>query len=333
MPIRPARMLWALLSITLIAFFVARMAPGGQPLEPVAAGAAPAYPAAPGDAWIPPLAAQYLGFLARAVRGDLGTSALSGRPVSEELLARWPATLELGGGAMLIAILAGIPAGVLAAIHRGRPADYLVSAVSLAGYSMPVFWLGLLLILAFSVTLGVAPVSGRLDIAYDVPAHTGFMTVDTLLPEATATYGIDAFRDALHHLLLPALAMAAVPLAAFARITRASMIAVLSEDYIRAARARGLPEARIVWLHALRNALLPVITVGGLFFVSTAVAGAILTETIFGWPGIGSYIVSSVQARDYPVIQGGVLMIGLLVVCVNGVVELLYRAANPRMRR
>ncbi|MFC4160298.1 ABC transporter permease [Chitinimonas lacunae] len=328
-------LLCTLLGITLIAFFVVRAAPGDPVLLMIGErGADPQqYRQAVSRLGLDqPLAAQYAGFVSRASQGDLGNSIVTGRPVGTELLARWPASIELGVAAILLALLVGIPVGVLAAINRNGVFDYLVTAGSLAGYSMPIFWLGLLLILTFSLALGLTPVSGRLDILYEVAPVTGFMMVDTLLPAVRREYGLEAFISALHHLVLPALTMAAVPIAVFARMTRASMVDVLSEDYIRTARAKGLAESRVIWLHALRNALLPIITVGGLFFVSAAVAGAILTESIFGWPGIGSYIVTSVYARDYPVIQGSVLMIGLLVVLINAAVDLLYRAANPRMR-
>jgi dipeptide transport system permease protein len=328
-------LLCSVLGITLIAFFTIRMAPGDPVLLMIGErGASPEqYRDTTRRLGLDrPLAEQYGGFVGRALRGDLGTSIVSGRRVSAELLARWPASLELGIAANLLALLAGIPAGVLAAVNRNRMIDHVVTTVSLIGYSMPIFWLGLLLILFCSVQLGIAPVSGRLDVLYDVEPVTGFMTVDTLLPASSAQYGIAAFHSALWHLLLPALTMTAVPLAVVARMTRASLIDVLSEDYIRTARAKGLGEGRVIWLHAMRNALLPVITVGGLFFVNAAVAGAILTETVFGWPGIGSYIVGSVYARDYPVIQGAILLIGIVVIATNAAVDLLYRLADPRMR-
>jgi dipeptide transport system permease protein len=328
-------LLSTLLGVTLIAFFVIRAAPGDPVLLMAGERGADAgqYHATAARLGLDkPLVGQYLSFVARAGRGDLGTSIVSGRAVGAELLAHWPASIELGLAAILTAALIGISAGVAAAVHQNRPVDYLVTAGSLLGYSMPIFWLGLLLILVFSVALGVTPVSGRIDTLYDVKPVTGFMTVDTLLPAATSSYGLAAFRSALRHLLLPTLTMAAVPVAVFARMTRSSMVGVLSEDYVRFARSKGLSESRVIWLHAMRNALLPIITVGGLFFVSAAIAGAILTESVFAWPGVGRYIVSSVYARDYPVIQGGILLVGVLVTVVNLVIDQLYRAADPRMR-
>jgi dipeptide transport system permease protein len=324
-----------LLGITLIAFFVIRMAPGDPVLMMIGERGADPQQYREAIARLSldkPLARQYLSFLARAARGDFGNSTVSGREVSTELAARWPATLELGLAALLVAMLVGIPTGVVAAIRRDTALDRLLTAGSLVGSSTPSFWLGLLLILVFSVGLNVAPVSGRLDTAFDISKVTGFMLVDTLLPSARAEYGMLAFYSALHHLVLPTLTIAAIPVAVFARMTRASMLDVLSEDYIQAAHAKGLSAVRVIGLHALRNALLPIITVVGLFFLNVAIAGAILTETIFGWPGIGSYIVSSVYARDYPVIQGSILVIGVMVVLTNGATDLLSRLANPRMR-
>jgi dipeptide transport system permease protein len=330
-----AKLISSLLGVTLIAFFVVRAAPGDPVLLMVGErGADPVqYRAMVSRLGLEkPLVYQYVRFIGAATRGDLGTSIVTGQPVGSELLRRWPASIELGAVAILIALLIGIPAGVIAAIHRNRLFDRVVTVGSLIGYAMPIFWLGLVLILLFSLWLGITPVSGRLDVAYDVAPVTGFMIVDTLLPAAFADYGMTAFYSALQHLALPALTMSVVPIAVFARTSRSSMIEVLLEDYIRSARAKGLDESRVIWVHAIRNALLPIITVGGLFFVNAAIAGAIITETIFGWAGIGSYIVSSVNARDYPVIQGSILLIGVLVLLVNAAVDQLYRAANPKMR-
>ena len=203
---------------------------------------------------------------------------------------------------------------------------------SVIGYSMPIFWWGLILIIFFSINLNITPVSGRLDILYDIEPQTGFMLIDTLLPDVHAEYGMNAFYSALSHMILPAVAMATIPLAVFARMTRSSMLEVLSEDYIRTAKAKGLSFMRIIWVHAFRNVLTTIITLGGILFISTVITGAILTETIFGWPGIGSYIVSSVYARDYPVIQASIVLIGLFVVIINILIDILYRFANPRLR-
>jgi dipeptide transport system permease protein len=199
--------------------------------------------------------------------------------------------------------------------------------VSLFGYSMPIFWWGLLLIMFVSVRLGLLPVSGRIDfINYDIEGPTGFMILDALLSDQKG-----AFLDAVRHLILPAIVLGTVPLAVIARMTRSSMLEVLSEDYVRTARAKGLKPARVIGVHALRNALLPVVTVIGLS-VSALMAGAVLTETIFSWPGVGHWLIDSIGRRDYPALQGGVLLISAVVVLVNLMVDLVYGVIDPRIR-
>jgi dipeptide transport system permease protein len=198
--------------------------------------------------------------------------------------------------------------------------------VSLTGYSMPIFWWALLLILFFSVQLGWTPVSGRIAVEFDVPASTGLMLIDALRNGEAG-----AFRSALSHLILPSIALGTIPLAVIARMTRSSMLEVLREDYVRTARAKGLPYWRVVLIHALRNALIPVITVIGLQ-VGLLLSGAILTETIFSWPGVGNWLIHGVQSRDYPVVQGGILLVASIVISVNLIVDLLYGVINPRIR-
>ena len=227
---------------------------------------------------------------------------------------------------MLFAGTLGLLAGVIAALKRGSLFDHGVMGISLTGYSMPIFWWGLILIMFFSVSLGWTPVSGRIDLLYDIEPRTGFMLIDTLLADEP-----DAFWDALHHLILPAIVLGTIPLAVIARMTRSSMLEVLREDYIRTARAKGLSPARVVFVHGLRNALIPVLTVVGLQ-VGTLLAGAVLTETIFSWPGIGKWLIEAIGARDYPVVQNGILLIACLVILVNFVVDILYGFANPRIR-
>lgn len=275
---------------------------------------------------------QYLEFARSSLRADFGISTVTHQPVIKELMARWPATIELGVVALLIAVVIGIPAGIIAAVKKNSMVDYVVMTSSVIGYSMPIFWWGLILIIFFSIDLNITPVSGRLDIIYDIEPQTGFMLIDTLLPNVRSDYGMNPFYSALSHMILPAVAMATIPLAVFARMTRSSMLEVLSEDYIRTAKAKGLSFMRIIWVHAFRNVLTTIITLGGILFISTVITGAILTETIFGWPGIGSYIISSVYARDYPVIQASIVLIGLLVVIINILIDILYRYANPRLR-
>lgn len=270
---------------------------------------------------------QYLIFVGNAVRGDMGVSIISHRPVSEEFLSRFPATMELSLVALFWATLIGIPAGILAAIKKNSWADYTVVGASLVGYSMPIFWWGLIVILVFSVGLGWFPVSGRIGVEFDVPTFTGLMLIDVWRSEDSWR----AFISVLQHLVLPAFVLGTVPLAVIARMTRSSLIEVMSEDFIRAARAKGISSAQLIWKHALRNALVPIFTVMGLL-LGSLLTGAVLTETIFSWPGMGRWLVKSVEARDYPVIQGGVLYLALIIVIVNMTVDLLYVWAWPKMR-
>jgi dipeptide transport system permease protein len=242
-------------------------------------------------------------------------------------LTLFPATVELSLAAMLFAVILGIPAGVIAAVKRGSAFDHGVMGASVVGFSMPIFWWGLLLIMVVSVGLGLTPVSGRIDpIAYYFPSVTGFMLIDSLLSGQDG-----AFADALRHLILPTIVLGTVPLAVIARITRSSMLEVLSEDYVRTARAKGLSPFRVVGLHALRNAMIPVVTSIGLQ-VGTLLAGAVLTETIFSWPGVGKWLIESIGRRDYPALQGGIMLISSIVIVVNLVVDLLYGVINPRLR-
>jgi dipeptide transport system permease protein len=270
---------------------------------------------------------QYFTFVTNVLRGDLGTSIVSKRSVAEEFFERFPATLELGVVALILAIFLGVPLGVLAAVKRNSAFDYSLMTASLVGYSMPIFWWGLILILFFSVKLGWTPVSGRLDFAYDVASWSGFLLIDVW----KSGDGWPAFKSALAHLILPAIALGTIPLAVIARMTRSSMLEVLGEDYMRTARAKGLGRLRVIYLHGLRNALVPVITVIGLM-AGSVVTGAVLTETIFSWPGIGRWLVESVLSRDYPVIQSGILLIATTVILVNLLVDIAYAWANPRLR-
>ena len=273
-----------------------------------------------------PLAVQYATYVRQVLRGDLGISLTTHEPVLDEFLTLFPATVELAFFAMLLAVCIGLPAGILAALKRNTIADYAVMGVSLTGYSMPIFWWALLLILFFSVQLGWTPVSGRIAVEFDVLSSTGLMLIDTLRGGETG-----AFRSALSHLVLPSIALGTIPLAVIARMTRSSMLEVLREDYVRTARAKGLPYWRVVLIHALRNALIPVITVIGLQ-VGLLLSGAILTETIFSWPGVGNWLIHGVQSRDYPVVQGGILLVASIVISVNLIVDLLYGVINPRIR-
>ncbi|AWN52281.1 ABC transporter permease subunit [Methylobacterium sp. 17Sr1-1] len=317
------------LGITLVAFFLIRLVPG-DPIETMAGerGIDPARHAAlrAEYGFDKPLLAQYGIYLERLAHGDLGRSISTKEPVIAEFASLFPATIELGVCAILFALLVGLPAGILAALKRNSVFDHGVMGLSLTGYSMPIFWWGLLLILLFSVQLGWTPVSGRIDVQYFIEPVTGFLLIDTLLSDESG-----AFRSALSHLILPAVVLGTVPLAVIARMTRSAMLEVLGEDYMRTARAKGLPAWRIVGLHALRNALIPVVTVIGLQ-VGVLFTGAILTETIFSWPGIGKWLIEAIGRRDYPVLQGGILLIGAVVMAVNLLVDLAYGLVNPRIR-
>ncbi len=273
-----------------------------------------------------PIWQQYLLYVSDIFQGDLGKSLVTKQPVLEEFFTLFPATLELSFCAIIFATAIGLPAGVIAAVKRGSWFDHTLMGVALTGYSMPIFWWALILIIVFSTGLGWTPVSGRLDILYFFDQPTGFMLIDSLLSGEKG-----AFRSALSHLILPTIALGTIPLAVFARQTRSAMLEVLGEDYVRTARAKGLAPWRVIGLHALRNALIPVITVIGLS-VGVLLAGAILTETIFAWPGIGKWMVDSISRRDYPSVQGGLLLIAAIVMIVNIAVELLYGLINPRIR-
>jgi dipeptide transport system permease protein len=273
-----------------------------------------------------PLPVQFFDYAFGVLRGDLGISLVSKKPVLDEFWALFPATLELSIMAMLFAVTIGLLAGIIASVKRGSVFDHSIMGVSLTGYSMPIFWWGLLLILFFSVNLHWTPVAKRLADDFFVDRVTGFMLIDTLLSDEKGS-----FVDAVMHLILPTIVLGTVPLAVIARMTRSAMLEVLGEDYIRTARAKGLGTARVVAIHALRNALIPVVTVIGLQ-VGALLGGAILTETTFSWPGIGKWLVESIGRRDYPALQGGVLLIATLVMAVNLSVDLLYGFVNPRIR-
>ena len=317
------------IGVTLLTFALIRVIPG-DPIE-LLAGERGIDPARHAELRTKlgldsPLLVQYGTYLGNIAQGDLGESILTREPVLEEFLARFPATLELSLCAMLLALAIGLPAGVLAAVKRGSPLDHTVMAVSLTGFSMPIFWWALLAILFFSVMLGWTPVSGRISLLYFFEPVTGFMLVDAWLSGEPG-----AFKSAVSHLILPSVVLGTIPLAVIARMTRSSMLEVLGDDYIRTARAKGVSALQVVGVHALRNALIPVITVIGLQ-TGVLLAGAILTETIFAWPGVGKWLVESVHRRDYPVLQGGVLLVATVIMTVNLLVDVLYGFINPRIR-
>ena len=316
--------------MTLLAFFLIRLVPG-DPIETLA-----------GERGIDPvrhemlrkeygldrpIMVQYGIYISRVLHGDLGKSMITQAPVLSEFGALFPATIELALCAIIFALVVGIPAGIIAAVRRNSIFDHGVMGVSLTGYSMPIFWWGLLLILLFSVQLGWTPVSGRISVQYFIEPVTGFLTIDALLSGEKG-----AFKSAVSHLILPTIVLGTQPLAIIARMTRSAMLEVLGEDYIRTARAKGLSTIRVVALHALRTALIPVVTVLGLQ-VGVLFTGAILTETIFSWPGVGKWLIEAISRRDYPVLQGGVLLLGLVVMAVNLLVDVTYGVINPRIRK
>ncbi|MDP8951252.1 MAG: ABC transporter permease, partial [Actinomycetota bacterium] len=273
-----------------------------------------------------PLLTQYLLFLKGAATGDLGDSIVTGRPVTVELLDRFPATLELALAALLFAVVVGIPVGVIAAVKQYSLLDKLTSVIALTGVSMPIFWLALILVVIFTVNLNLLPFPGRLSNGVAITKITGMVIPDSLL-----TLNFAGFWDGLKHLIMPAIALGTIPMAVVTRMTRSSMLEVMGEDYVRTARAKGVVPWRVVFRHALRNAMLPVVTVIGLQF-GLLMSGAVLTETIFGWGGIGQIALESIYRRDYAMIQGVVLYGAAFFVLVNLLVDVLYAILDPRVR-
>ncbi len=270
-------------------------------------------------------------YFAALVHGDLGRSLIDAQPVATKLGQYFPATIELTIGALLVAVLVGVPAGIFAALRRSSALDMLTMSAVLVGVSIPVFWLGFMLVYVFAVLPGrfgldLFPISGRISLAYVVPARTHLVILDALL----AGNGRAAL-DALWHLVLPAITLGTIPLAIVAKITRSGMLEVLRSDYIRTARAKGLSPGSVVVGHALRNALVPILTVVGLQ-TGLLLGGAVLTEHIFAWPGVGRLAFDAISNRDMPLVNGCILLFATVFVVVNAVVDLLYAAANPRIR-
>lgn len=318
-----------LIGASLIAFFLVRLVPGDPVTNLLGERGADPKVVAEMRAQFGldlPMHEQYLIFMKNAVVGNMGISTVSKRPVSEEFWDRFPATLELSIVALIWSLAIGIPLGILAALKKNSFLDYSVIGISLVGYSMPIFWWGLMLVILFSVTLGWFPVSGRIDVLYNITPTTGLLLIDSLISE-----GFAGFMSAVKHITLPAIVLGTVPLAVITRMTRSSILEVLSEDYIRTAKAKGLSRFQVIYVHALRNALVPIVTIVGLI-VGSLLTGAVLTETIFSWPGIGRWIVKSVEARDYPVVQGGVLYLSFMIVSINLLVDILYLWVYPRLR-
>jgi peptide/nickel transport system permease protein len=273
-----------------------------------------------------PIWQQYLIYVGKVLQGDLGVSIVRGDPVARDLLRRFPATVELALSAVTLAILLGVPIGIASAVWRNSLTDSLSRVFALTGVSMPIFWLGVMLAWVFGVQLRWFPTGFRLDTGSSFQPWTNFILLDSALRGDWAVFG-----QAIRHLVLPSVALATIPLAVIARMTRASMLEVLSREYIRTAEAKGLPQTAVVFNHALRNALLPVMTVVGLQ-VGRLLAGAILTETIFSWPGIGLWVYEAIESRDYAIVQGASLFIAVVFVTVNLVTDLLYAVADPRIK-
>ena len=317
-----------LLGVSIVVFFMVRAIPGdpAQILLGQQATQAQVEQVRENMGLDKPIFIQYGLYLKDAVRGDLGNSLLTGRPVTTELLVRLPATFELTAFAMLVAVLVGVPVGVIAAVRQYSLLDKITSVLALTGISMPIFWLAMILVVIFGVNLELLPFPGRLSSTTAITSITGLVLVDSLL-----TLNFAGFWDGLLHLIMPALALGTIPMAVIMRMTRSSMLEVMNEDYVRTARAKGVVPWRVVSKHALRNAMLPTVTVIGLQ-VGLLMGGAIITETIFSWPGIGLYAYQSVSSRDYASIQGVVLYGALLFVLVNLLVDILYAVLDPRVR-
>ena len=273
-----------------------------------------------------PLPEQYVIWVHNILSGDLGRSVAGNIPIANELQQRFPATMELSFFALTIAVVLGVPIGVLSAVRRGSWIDTGTMMGSLIGVSMPIFWLGLLLLWFFGVQFNLLPFIGRLSPNVEIETRTGLHTIDAILSGNWYALG-----DALAHLILPSITLSTIPLAIIARITRSAMLEVLHMDYVRTARAKGLRERTVIGRHALRNALLPVVTVIGLQ-LGSLLAGAVLTETIFSWPGIGRWLFNSIQGRDYAIVQSVTLVITVIFVVVNMLVDLSYAWLNPRIR-
>ncbi len=269
---------------------------------------------------------QYLKFTKKALMGDFGESIVSKQSIMSEFKVLWPATVELSIVALTWSTVIGLLLGILAASRRNSFWDYGAVSLSTVGFAMPIFWWGLIVIFFFSLKLGIFPVSGRMSVLFDVPFVTGFYFIDTLLSGQ-----IDAFWSAAKHIILPAFVLGTVPLALIVRVTRASVIDVASEDYIRTARSKGLSERYILFKHILKNALPQILTSVGLA-LGQLLTGAIMTETLFLWPGMGRWLIKSIEARDYPAVQAGVFYSMLIVIIVNSLTDLSIKWVSPKLR-
>jgi len=271
----------------------------------------------------------YFSYMKNIFNGDLGISSTSKKQVTQEFLNHLPTSVELVILATTLALIIGLPAGVIAAIYHRRTTDVIINNTSLAAYSVPIFWWGIILLMYFSINLGITPVAGRLNFLFDIEPVTGFILIDTYLSDEV--YRLDAFKDALSHLLLPVIVLATLPAAIIARLVRQNMIETLSKDYILTARAKGLSSFKIYWVHGLRNALPPSLNMLSLQ-ISTLMTGAMLTEYLFLWPGIGKWIIDALLNNDYQSLQGGILITTVMVIFINAFIDLVHLWLTPKMR-
>ncbi|MGB9695112.1 MAG: ABC transporter permease [Caldisericaceae bacterium] len=315
-------------AVSIIIFLLIRLAPGDPAITMAGEHASKETLAHMRAEWglDKPLFIQYFIWLGHALRGDFGQSILTHQSILVEIEQRFPNTLELSIFAMIFATVIGVIAGVISAVKRYSAFDYASMFVALFGVSMPIFWLAIMLILVFSIKLDLLPTGGRLDVFYTIRPITHLYLVDSLIE-----LNFPAFFNAIKHLILPSIALGTIPMAFIARITRSSMLDVMNQDYIRTARSKGLKENAVIIKHALRNALIPILTASGTEF-AMLMGGAVLTESIFYWPGLGTYVVQAVSARDYPAVQGAVIFIAVMVALVNLLVDVLYAFIDPRIR-
>ncbi len=319
-----------MLGLLLVTFLIGRVVPIDPVLAVVGDQASPeTYAAARADMGLDqPLLIQIGQYLAQMGRGDFGVSTLTGQPIAEDIVRYFPATLELATLATIMGVLFGIPAGVISAAYRGRAPDHIIRVFSLVGYSMPTFWLGMIALLVLYAKLGWVAGPGRIDILYDgmVPTVTHLLLVDSLLAR-----NIDAFLSACAHIVLPALILGYFSMAYIARMTRSFMIEELAQDYIIAARAKGLSEGRVIWRHALGNAAVPLVTVVALSYGSL-LEGSVLTETVFAWPGLGLYLTNALLSADMNAVLGVTVIIGLVFLGLNLLSDIIYSWVDPRAK-
>lgn len=321
-------MIGVLLAVSVSVFIIMHMAPGDPAILSMGIYASPSEIAKlrVEMGLDKPLYTQYLNFLWKALHMDFGRTYYTKQPVFSELLRLFPATVELTIFAMFLALVFGISAGIISAYKQNSIFDNISMVVALGGVSIPVFWLGLMLMWIFSVILGWTPISGRIDMRIDLHEITKMYVLDSIL-----TGDIVALKDSIKHVILPSVTLATHPMAVIARFTRASMLEVIRQDYIRTARAKGVRESIIIGKHALKNALIAVVTVVGLQ-IGLLLGGAVVTETVFSWPGVGQLIVASILRRDYPLVQGAILFIAFIYTTMNFIVDISYSYLDPRIR-